>query len=71
MSAPLVKTRTVMQMRHVFDGKPCFTNSEPEDGDTLRYHTLWLDQGVYDDMGCPATITVTIEPGDKLNDGSD
>jgi hypothetical protein len=28
-----------------------------------------LDLDVYKDMGCPETITVTVVPGDTLNDG--
>lgn len=39
------------------------------DGDeTTRMHELQMDLGVWRDMGGPETITVTIEPGDKLNE---
>ena len=31
-------------------------------------HTVYVERVAWRDMGCPDTLTVTIEPGDLLND---
>ncbi len=62
----LEKTRTVLNN----------TNSTPDTGPRFCYmddegvgrvYVLYMDLDVWDDMGKPDTITVTIEPGDLLN----
>lgn len=39
-----------------------------EPGEDARRHIVIVDADVYEDMGRPDTITVTIEPGDRLNE---
>lgn len=38
------------------------------DEDDVRQTQVFLDKDVWDDMGSPETVTLTIEPGDNLND---
>lgn len=63
--ADLIKTTTVLDLQEdgYGDDDPR-VYVHPED----RLTTLALDPGVYWDMGGPLQVTVTIEPGDKLND---
>lgn len=62
----LVQTESVL---HIINGlnRPEF-NQTPEPGETVRGHRLVLDDEVWAEIGYPSTITVTIRPGDKLND---
>lgn len=69
----LTKTRTVLRhngfiARHTEDVErgPVFDSADVDGG---RLTVITLDQSVWDDMGQPAEITVTIEPGDLLNPG--
>lgn len=41
----------------------------PEDKGNLGLHTLPFE--TWEDMGSPMTITITVEPGDKLNKEND
>lgn len=40
--------------------------SDAEDGERPR-HVLFMDRGLWHEMGAPATVTITVEPGDHLN----
>lgn len=65
----LTKTRTVLRRNNGWpegSGKAVFT-AEPEDHEGARGTRVVLDDDLYVDMSRPATITVTIEPGDLLN----
>ena len=66
----LVKTTTVLEMVECqLDGLPKFAvvpdapRVRPE-----RQTVVELDRNVWVDLGRPTTVTVTIEPGDKLNE---
>lgn len=63
----LIKSRVVMAL--VFPVLPedetAQFSSWREEGDTN--HLLMVQRETWDDMGKPSLITVTIEPGDKLN----
>lgn len=48
------------------DGADAVSFAPSEDGG--RAHWLKLDHDVYEDMGRPEQITVTVEPGDLLNE---
>jgi hypothetical protein len=67
----LQRTRTVLQ--RVQDKRP---NMQPyfrqsvENGDEYLAHRLQLDDETYRDMGEPDVVTLTVHPGDRLNDGS-
>lgn len=39
------------------------------DDQTRRHHRLYIDALLYAEMGKPETVTVTIEPGDRLDLG--
>lgn len=62
-TANLTRSITVLSQR---DGT--FFACEPDGGDE-RGHTLTLDADVFEDMRRPDALTVTIQPGDLLNDG--
>lgn len=65
MGAPLSKTRTVLER---YSGRVYLAENTLQDPESGRGYMLTLDQDVYEDMGRPVTITLTIEPGDALND---
>lgn len=48
-----------------------FSNVEPyaapEDDYVPGWKTIILHQEMWEDLGCPEDITVTVEPGDTLN----
>lgn len=60
----LEKTQTVMVIdpntRIMVGNRVPFVSEE-------RGHHLHIDKEVWTDMGLPDTVTLTIEPGDKLN----
>lgn len=58
----MVKTRTVLN-RVEFG----LYAQQGDDIDATRAHLLDLDPDVATDLGDPEVVTVTIEPGDKLN----
>lgn len=66
----LEKQRKVLQVAiiNIPDGQVTFGHEDEEsvDGWALHYGMSTDD---WEEMGAPDTITVTIEPGDKLNDG--
>lgn len=41
---------------------------DDEGDDDHRQVSVFIPEHDFEDMGCPSTITVTIEPGDRLND---
>lgn len=60
----IVKSRTIVKL-------------EVLDQDTATYYVgvqatrtrvLTIDRATYEEMGSPVALTITIEPGDKLND---
>lgn len=57
----LSQTRTVMKFNEQ-TGVFCTDND-----DGFRYQEFQMDDDVYEDMGSPDTITVTITVGDQLN----
>lgn len=60
MSAALVETRTVLNL--AFWKKGIYLGDV---GSSVK--RLELTDEAFVDMGCPSYITVTVEPGDKLN----
>lgn len=63
----LAKTQTVMQISTKTRMMPSNTVPFDSQDGVYRSHQFFLDSLVWDDMGSPDTITVTVEPGDKLN----
>lgn len=62
--ATLTKTRTVLhRVEGTFSYRPA-----ADAGETVRDQLVILDSEVWSEMGQPQTITVTVEPGDLLND---
>ena len=66
MGAELSKTRTVLDR---YAGRVYIAEGSLDDPESGRGYMLTLDQDVFEDMGRPETITVTIVPGDHLNVG--
>lgn len=56
-------SKTVTILNRIPGQSPSFQQSATEP----RGHFVIIDEGVDKDMGHPDTITVTIEPGDRLN----
>lgn len=69
----LTRTQTVMQFSvlDVTGGVVSFSverSTKPEDYSHNEKRVLLLDSKSWEDMGSPTTITVTIVPGDALNE---
>lgn len=63
----LTKTVTVLDFIGVdAEGMPIYCAL----GDETRSHAVAVDPDVWEDMGRPDAITVTIEPGDLLNEAA-
>lgn len=60
MTKPLVKTRSVLNLSVDSGESVTFAHSD-------RTRTVTLSRADWTDLGEPGEITVTIEPGDKLN----
>ena len=68
MAHRLTKTETVMHAFPRAGGNPSRWYTCPIDPDApTRDHLVAIDTDLWEDMGCPETITVTIRPGDHLN----
>lgn len=67
--ATLTATRSVMTFvgRH---GDWARFEAYDEDSGRLRRRVSFLAYE-WDDMGCPRVVTLTIEPGDRLNEEAD
>lgn len=64
MGAPLLKSRTILDtVLYKTDGYVTLSTS----GEGRRY-LVTLPTDVYDDMDHPKKVTLTLEPGDALND---
>lgn len=67
----LTKCETVMQFNHTYERTTYFYHKDREYKtledvpDIIRSFTMAEEQ--WNDMGSPLTITVTVEPGDRLN----
>lgn len=62
----LMRTVTVLHRAPYMEGPATvYLGADAEDG---RATSIRLDRDVWNDMGQPRVVTVTIEPGDQLND---
>ncbi|MBC7593303.1 MAG: hypothetical protein H7288_05095 [Kineosporiaceae bacterium] len=65
----LSKTASVLNLDSLHEGAVTFSNEDVETEDPtgrLRVHSI--DRGTWDDLGRPLAITVTVEPGNTLED---
>lgn len=64
----MTQHRTLMEISddQPFEESVVFVNDEDQDAEE-QFH---MDSDLWDEMGCPEIITVTINPGDLLNDPS-
>lgn len=70
MSGRLTKTRKVLTFFTETEAELLFSAEVADD--EVYGRTLYpLSKQDWEDMGRPETITVSIEPGDRLNDGGD
>lgn len=60
----LTRTRSILHAEPE-SGARAFVQRD-EDTNVMR-RKVYLDIETYQDLGCPDTITVTVEPGDTLN----
>lgn len=65
MTAVLTRTRSVLHTHP--DLAPRTYCAIAEDSNAIL-REVYLDMETYQDLGEPDTITITIEPGDTLND---
>jgi hypothetical protein len=65
----LVKSQTVLKLSKRYPARVVF-EQEPENRNEMRLHAIGIDRKVWEEMGSPEVITVTFEPGDKLNESS-
>lgn len=63
------KHRTILAFRpnayQGYEGPMVHFSQEHDEGEAAE--AFLLSVGCWDGMGCPTTITVTVEPGDLLN----
>ncbi len=64
----LTKTTTVLRY-HGRNADSAWFRPVTDSGDPGRSHVLYVDRDVWGDMGEPQLLTITIEPGDRLNVG--
>lgn len=69
ISVNLTKTRTILTHKGDDDDLYARFLSDTEDGDPR--HVLYMERDLWHEMGTPATVTVTVEPGDLLNEGDE
>lgn len=70
MATLLKKARTILKKTETFpDGSECF-EQELEEGDYMPrpIKSVFLSREMVAEMGDPDQITITVEPGDRLND---
>ena len=68
----LMKTRSVLEHQpHAGSPELVVFTGPNDEGDESRGHILSVNREVWDEMGSPEAITVTIEPGDLLNGEED
>ena len=65
--ALLTRTAKVIHEQPIRDGGRVIYRHTDDDTYDPYAATLYLSSEDYLDMGCPETLTVTIEPGDHLN----
>lgn len=70
-STTLLKTVSVLTRSHVIGDAVVFSNIEPdvapEDTDPRSWKSIILNVEAWHDLGDVESITVTVEPGDRLN----
>lgn len=69
MPAVLTKTEFVLgRVGEDIDEMGVPFAQDPEPGEMWNSSTVFMWPDKWEDMGRPTTITVTIEPGDRLNE---
>ena len=67
MGAPLNKTRTILDTVAMEIGNTVTLEASRDKGSD-RFYLVSIPKDIYDDMGRPAKVTLTLELGDALND---
>lgn len=60
------KSRQVLEYQSIYPDGLVKYGREPDDVSD-RPASITFDRGLYEDLGMPTKITVTIRPGDRLN----
>ncbi len=63
----MVRHRTIMQRstEEIFEGMVLFEQEPDEEG---QYEQILITKQNWEDFGEPEVITISVEPGDRLND---
>ena len=70
MTPTICQRETILLVLLAFDDdRAAFcVGGDPVDVTPQALHAqLIISRELWDDMGCPSEVTVTVEPGDKLN----
>lgn len=69
MGTILLKTQVVLDSKY-FEGDHIigFAVADPEDG--TRFMVLHMERARWEDLGSPEAVTVTIQPGNTLEEGN-
>lgn len=67
MTTLLLKHKTVLGLATTNGPRVRFSREPEEDGDIPD--TVYISWADWEDMGRPEVVTVTVEPGDLLNEG--
>ena len=69
----LTRSITILEHTHTDQdtGRHHYAVPPNHDENTNLYPTLTIDPGRWKDMGKPDTVTITIQPGDHLNNDDD
>lgn len=65
-SAVLTKSASVLELLDAVGDEAIFVRREPE-AEVMHLQRVPIPRRLWDELGKPDNITVTIEPGDKLN----
>jgi hypothetical protein len=63
MKQTLTRTRTAFKFEDADDGMALYVLDLDADDDPRGRRVYTMDQQVYDDMGRPENITITVDPG--------
>jgi hypothetical protein len=68
VTAPLSKTAAVLELFNVSGAHASYSKTVEDLDEGAPNHVVHLNIEKYEDLGKPAEITVTIEPGNTLED---
>lgn len=67
-AAELIRSRRVVDRRSVHEFGVTYSFPRPEDGEHRSKTVLTIDYETYEDLGLPSQVTVSVEPGNRLEE---